>query len=179
MSRLKVGDEASVINDSVKGVVIQLTSSLAVIRDEHGFEREYRLEELVLYRSHDAYKLEDLKLNKEIEEKIKSQINEKGHKLKDFEIDLHIEELIEDHRNMTNHEILTKQMTVCKGFIQNAIEKGLPKVVLIHGKGEGVLKAEIHSFLNKLRHYNGVYLEYHDASFSEYGFGGATEVVFT
>jgi hypothetical protein len=178
MSHLKVGDRASVLNDSIKGKIVLIDGGKAVLEDEHGFEWEYRIDQLVPHKTSSDYRLDDLSLSKDITEKIKDQLVEEGHQLKSFEIDLHIEELIEDHRNMTNHEILTKQMNVCRGFIQNAIQKGLPRVVLIHGKGEGVLKAEIHSFLNKLRHHNHVHLEYHDASFAEYGFGGATEVLF-
>ncbi|MEZ4924273.1 MAG: Smr/MutS family protein [Crocinitomicaceae bacterium] len=178
MPGLKVGEMASVINDSVKGVIKSISADIVLLEDEHGLQWEYRMSELVSYKDHDSYKLNDVALSKEIDQKIKDQIFEKKHQLRSNEIDLHIEELLDDHRNMTNHEILTKQMAVCKQFVQMAIEKGMNKIVLIHGKGEGVLKAEIHSYLNKLRYYNEVHLEYHDASFSEYGFGGATEVVF-
>lgn len=173
---MKIGDSVSVINEAISGVIIKLDGNTALIEDSHGFERPYQLSELVVTSTAKDYKIEDYQFEKDVEEKLKAQIVE--HRLKSFEIDLHIEELIDDHSNMTNHEILTKQMTACKGFIQNALGRNMNKVVLIHGKGEGVLKSEIHSFLNKLRNYNGVNLEYHDASYSEYGMGGATEVLF-
>ena len=45
------------------------------------------------------------------------------------------------------------------------------KIVFIHGKGEGVLRAEIEKQLkSRYRH-----CEYQDASFQQYGFG-ATQV---
>ena len=148
------------------------------IEDQDGFERTYLQNELALVSTTSDYKISDDQLSKDIQEKLQIQQQDSGLRLKSFEIDLHIEELVESHQNMTNHEILTKQMTACRGFIQKAIHHDLGRIVLIHGKGEGVLKSEIHLFLNKLRNLNGVNLEYHEGSYSEYGMGGATEVLF-
>lgn len=172
---MKIGDRVSVISDTIKGKVIELKNDQVLIEDEDGFKRSYIQTELVVVEG--DYKLSEQKLSKEISEKIKIQLDE-SLELKSYEIDLHIEELVDNHSNMTNHEILMKQMSVCKSFIQKAIGKGTKRIVLIHGKGEGVLKAEIHLFLNKLRDLNGVSLEYHDASYQVYGMGGATEVIF-
>ena len=173
---MKVGDRVAVISDTIKGKVVDIKNNLVLIEDEDGFSRSFDQSELVII--HGDYKLTEQEVSKEISDHIKRQLQEDKHTLKSFEIDLHIEELVESHSNMTNHEILTKQMTVCRSFIQNAIAKGTKRIVLIHGKGEGVLEAEIHLFLNKLRNLNGVNLEYHDASYQEYGMGGATEVIF-
>ena len=173
---MKVGDKVSVISDTITGKVIEISNDQVLVEDDHGFERAYQISELVVIEG--DYKLGDQKLEKDIEDKIKIQLEEHKHQLKSFEIDLHIEELVESHQNMTNHEILTRQMNVCRSFVQNAIEKGSKRIVIIHGKGEGVLKAEIHTFLNKLRNFNAVNLEYHDGPYHEYGMGGATEVIF-
>lgn len=173
---MKVGDQVSVIQETISGKIIEIDADLCKIEDQDGFERLYKISELALVAKSTDYKIDDYALSKDIQEKIKAQHTEKP--LRSFEIDLHIEELLDSHSNMTNHEILTKQMTACRGFVQNAIAKGTKKIVLIHGKGEGVLKSEIHLFLNKLHSLNGVGLEYHDASYSEYGMGGATEVIF-
>ena len=172
---MKIGDKVAVISETISGRVISINDDEVVIEDEHGFELKYPKSDLVVRKG--DYRLGNDLVNKEIKEKLRS-VHQSEHSLKSFEIDLHIEELTDDHSYMTNHEILTKQMTVCRSFIQNAIEKGQKKIVLIHGKGEGVLKSEIHLFLNKLRNLNGVNLSYHDASYSEYGMGGATEVLF-
>ncbi|MBD3636646.1 MAG: Smr/MutS family protein [Crocinitomicaceae bacterium] len=170
------GDKVSVIADTIKGIVKTIDGNNVLIEDEFGFERSYQKSELVLVKG--DYNFSEIELAKEIKDKIKAQLREDGHVLKSFEIDLHIEELIDDHRNMTNHEILIKQMNICRGFVQKAIANNTKRIVLIHGKGEGVLKAEIHQFLNNLRNLNGVALEYHDAPYVEYGMGGATEVIF-
>ena len=54
----------------------------------------------------------------------------------------------------------------------------LKRIVIIHGKGEGVLKSEIHLYLTRLNSEQGVRLDFHDAPYHEYGMGGATEVLF-
>ena len=53
--------------------------------------------------------------------------------------------------------------------IEFAIKKRIPKIVFIHGVGEGVLKSELH-FL-----FNNYPVKYYDASYQKYGLG-ATEV---
>ena len=53
---------------------------------------------------------------------------------------------------MTNHEIVQYQLTACRAFVQQSIEKKRKKIVLIHGKGEGVLKGEIRQYLNGIDH---------------------------
>ncbi|MEX1001375.1 MAG: Smr/MutS family protein [Crocinitomicaceae bacterium] len=175
---LRTGDHIVVIADTIKGTVKKVENNTITIEDEFGFSRVYRSEELAKANQESDYKISDDVLDKEISEKIKQQLTEDQNTLKSFEIDLHIEELVESHAAMTNHEILTKQMIVCKNFVRKAMDKETPKIVIIHGKGEGVLKSEIHSFLHKLRDWDGVKLDYHDASFAEYGISGATEVIF-
>ena len=68
-------------------------------------------------------------------------------------------------------------MTTCRAFVQESITRRRKKIVLIHGKGEGVLKSEIRTYLERLSNDRGVQLDYHDASFAEFGIGGATEVL--
>ena len=55
--------------------------------------------------------------------------------------------------------------------MREVIDKRYHKVVLIHGVGEGVLRTEIHNYLNTLQR-----IEYNDASYRIYGYG-ATEVI--
>ena len=54
--------------------------------------------------------------------------------------------------------------------LEFAITKRIPKVVFVHGVGEGVLKAELDFLLGRYEN-----VSFYDASYKEYGFG-ATEV---
>ena len=174
----KVGDKVSVLSEIIEGVIHEVDKETVVIHDVDGFLRTYLVSEIALKKSPSDYKLLDSVLQANIKDKIKEQIHLNRKPLRKFEIDLHMEELVDDHSYMTNHEILQNQMSVCKRFIQRAIDSGLKKIILIHGKGEGVLKNEIYLYLNKLSAYHEIGLQYHDASYSEYGVGGATEVLF-
>lgn len=172
----KIGDKVSVINDTLKGVIVAFENEKAILHDEYGFTREYKVNLLAKDSTNEDYKLDETELDPTKNLKIKQVTREV--KLHKNEIDLHIENLIDSHTHMTNHEILTMQMKVCKRFIQKAIEANHKKIVLVHGKGEGVLKNEIHSYLISLKTLNGYKLEFHDASFQRFGIGGATEVIF-
>lgn len=82
-----------------------------------------------------------------------------------FELDLHIESLTESTRGMTNGEIVQTQLF----YLQEAIgilsvTKGT-ELVVIHGIGKGVLKAEVRNYLK------GKGIRYEDASYSLYGYG--------
>jgi dsDNA-specific endonuclease/ATPase MutS2 len=173
----KVGDQVSAIHEEIKGVVKAVSNDQIQIEDQDGFIRKYDLNELSLTPSERHFKIDDIDLTEEAQNKINHSLSDPV-KLKKYEIDLHIEELIESHANMTNHEILMKQMDHCKRFVSKSIETNVGKIVLIHGKGQGVLKTEIYQFLNNLKFQNGYNLMFHDASFAEYGFGGATEILF-
>ena len=72
-------------------------------------------------------------------------------------------------RNLDNYDILNLQLDTAKSKIEFAISKRILKIVFIHGVGEGILKSELQSLLNKypVKHY--------DASYKKYGLG-ATEV---
>ena len=86
------------------------------------------------------------------------------------EVDLHITELIENPEGLSNFEMLNIQLEKFDNELDDAIYKNMKKIIFIHGVGNGRLKQEIISRLNKTK---GV--TFQDASYKEYGFG-ATQV---
>ena len=86
------------------------------------------------------------------------------------EFDLHIEKLVPHHRSMSNYDILTLQSETAKRHIEFAIRNRIPKIVFIHGVGEGVLKSELDFLLGR---YDNI--AFQDANYQKYGLG-ATEV---
>jgi len=91
-----------------------------------------------------------------------------------MEIDLHINQLIDDTSGMSNSDILQYQMAKFHKVMKaNAVKKGR-KIIFIHGKGEGVLRAAMEKELKTTYKRN---CNFQDASFREYGFG-ATQVTF-
>lgn len=86
-------------------------------------------------------------------------------------VDLHIENLIDNTNGMSPADILNRQVDeFCHVMDANLKNKGT-RIVFIHGKGEGVLRAALMKELN--HRYRGHHVC--DASFQEYGYG-ATQV---
>lgn len=184
-----VGDKVAVLNDTISGVVIRVQQRKCVIEDQDGFERIYPFTNLVICKPSVDYKLSDRETEKQILNKINSiiskgrvqlptSVNKTNYQQESLEIDLHIEELVEDHSYMSNFDILQRQMQTCRMFIERAIRLKAKKAVLIHGKGEGVLKNEIYTYLDRLENTKHIKIEFHEASYATYGTGGATEVRF-
>ena len=75
--------------------------------------------------------------------------------------------------NLDNADMLFLQITACEKAISDALINNHTSLVLIHGVGEGRLKAKIHEKL----HAHPKVKEYRPADMMKYG-GGATEVFF-
>lgn len=180
MQTFKVGDSVAVLHDTIKGKIVEVGTASVKIEDEDGFIRPYPFHKIVLQQSKKDYKIESDFIHKD---KIIKPLLTKNAVIKNkatvrSEIDLHIEELMDYTTHLPNFKIVQIQMTACRAFIQEALAARLKKIVVIHGKGQGVLKSEIHQYLDRLSSNQGVQLEYYDAPFNRYGMGGATTISF-
>lgn len=88
-----------------------------------------------------------------------------------LEVDLHIGSLIDNINGLSSHDILQYQLGKFREVMNANIKNKGQKIVFIHGKGDGVLRAAI---IKELK-YSFKQCIYQDASFQEYGFG-ATQV---
>lgn len=181
MQTFKEGNYVAVLHETLKGRIVKIHPNHITFEDEDGFLWKYPQRRLVPLPSHDDYKITN---EIPIKDKVVSTriipalVKTSPKKTPDrFEIDLHIEELREFHTHLSNFEIVQIQMTACRSFIMESLAANRKKVILIHGKGEGVLKSEIRYYLERLANERGIRLDYHDASYQNYGVGGATEVV--
>ena len=84
-------------------------------------------------------------------------------------IDLHIEVLNPSLKHGRAERIVDFQVKAAKDFIHDAITHGTKQVLLIHGKGAGVLKSEIDHLLSLMDEVQFTF---------EKNNGGATEVWF-
>jgi len=182
----KIGEEVSVLNDSIYGKVISINNKIITIEDQFGFDRKYKIEQLVLRVNPQNYKLHKINIEdsekeelfvKEIKPKSSAKEKTKNVSLNDNEIDLHIDSLVKDYQSLSAEEIIQKQMIACRNFVEKAISKKLKKIVLIHGKGEGFLRSEIHLYLIRLENTKHVLVEFNDGDPKKYGIKGATEVI--
>ena len=164
--RLEIGNKVAVLDDVLKGIVTAVNGKEISVETEDGMIFKFDASELVKIGKdqHQLSKYSDIN-NPFLQEKKASQKAKKSFFTKTknevvLEVDLHINQLVKSTRGLDNYDMLNLQLETAK---RNS------KIVFIHGVGEGVLKSELNSLLNKYP------VRYYDASYKKYGLG-ATEV---
>lgn len=168
----KIGEKIILKEDRTKAkIVLHIGDRKVKIEDENGFVYIVNNSEILpldsetdnssSYGSSFILKDEDIVPFKQSSPK--KNKTDKGGRVK---IDLHIENLTSYYNHMQNAEIVKVQMDYCKKELDEAMLKSKHSLEIVHGIGEGVLKAEVHKLL-KL--YNLTFFESHDS--------GSTEVV--
>ena len=172
------GDQVSVLDEAINGVVLSVNNQEVRIETEDGFVMNYTAKELIKINisndlSKDMGSFNSNQIKKEKEEP-KARIFVKEKKSKNVipapEFDLHIEKLVPNFRGMSNYDILTLQSETAKRHLEFAIKNRIPKIIFIHGVGEGILKSELNFLFGR---YDNI--SFQDANYQKYGLG-ATEV---
>jgi dsDNA-specific endonuclease/ATPase MutS2 len=175
---LTKGDQVSVLDEDVNGVVLAVNGKQVTIESTDGFVMTFFVNELIkinnssnLMDSIRSFNSNEIKKEKEIE-KPRSFVKERKEKREVGvpEFDLHIEKLVPNKRGMSNYDILTLQSDTAKRHLDFAIRNRIPKIVFIHGVGEGILKAELDFLFGRYEN-----ISFQDANYQKYGLG-ATEV---
>lgn len=169
----------AVLDDAIAGTVILVDGSRITIESEDGFMLVFDASELIAFEgSKNLYAQSRANFNQIKQEKepekprhLRPQTRQPNERPVP-EFDLHIEKLVKQFKHLNNHDILTIQLETAQRHIEFAIKNRIPKIVLIHGVGEGVLKAELDFMLGRYAQIN-----FREASYQKYG-QGATEVVF-
>lgn len=176
--KIKVGDKVETIDDAIIGVVTKISGNSINIEDNNGFEFQFEANELVVVNSQKTLKnaiydtdIDAVKKEKETKKrKTQVRIKPKERNAPKLEVDLHIHHLTDSTKGMTNFDMLNLQLDTARHKLEFAIRKRIPKIVFIHGVGEGVLRQELETLF---RRYNNV--TFYDADYKTYGLG-ATEV---
>lgn len=172
---LNPGDKVHFLNEEGGGIVIRISHGKAVVEDEHGFERIVGITELVTLSGKKAWRerlanaeppVKPEARNPTPVKKSRKPVNEPE------EVDLHIQHLADRYKHMTNREIVLLQMSHFHSALQGARERKASSLVVIHGVGRGVLKAEIRAALAEMDR-----CSFEDANYLKYGYG-ATEIRF-
>ena len=92
-----------------------------------------------------------------------------------IEVDLHISQLLESTSGLSNADMLHCQLSKFHEVMKAYSTKKGQRIVFIHGKGEGILRAamekELKTSYKKL-------CRFQDASFHEYGFGATMVIIY-
>ncbi len=175
---LSKGDKVAVLDDAINGIVLAVKDKEVTIETDEGFVMNFAINELVklndtsnLMDSIKRINIEEIRKEKAVQ-KPRSFVKEKKDKQEVGvpEFDLHIEKLVKNKHGMSNYDILTLQAETAQRHIEFAIRNRIPKIVFIHGVGEGVLKAELDFLLGR---YDNI--DFQEANYQKYG-QGATEV---
>lgn len=175
---INIGTFVEVLDEDFKGKVVKLIVEEAVILTNDGFELTYPLKQLILigddsiikqgssYGAIESAKTQKITINHH-------KVNTEKKSKKDdivLEVDLHIEKLVKSFKHMNNFDILNIQVDTARSQLEFAIKNRIPKIVFIHGMGEGVLKSELEYLLGRYSE-----ISFQDANYRKYGLG-ATEV---
>jgi dsDNA-specific endonuclease/ATPase MutS2 len=173
--RIEIGHKVAVLDDVLKGKVTNVKGDVISIETSDGMVFNFSKSELVIIEKeqHELTKFSDIN-NPLLNEKIAANPSKKSFFRKEkeevvLEVDLHIKQLTKSVKGLDNYDMLNMQLDTAKRKIEFALHKRIPKIIFIHGVGEGVLKTELHYLLNKYP------VKYYDASYKKYGLG-ATEV---
>ena len=178
MMMFEIGDHVSVLDDDINGVIEKIDGQNITIETNEGFKMIYAPNELISAASPDLARnmFLDTSISEVLSEKEtpkRKQIakpKKKEREIPAMEVDLHIHQLVGSTKGMSNHEMLTLQLDTARRRLEFAIKKRIPRIVFIHGVGEGVLKLELEYLFGR---YNNV--AYQEANYQKYG-SGATEV---
>jgi hypothetical protein len=178
--KFSIGDRVAALDEDISGVVVAIKNDQVEVETTDGFSMTYFVNELIKENISNELNvfISREKVSSAIKEKVepitRNFTKEKKSKKDDFvlEVDLHIEKLVPSKRGMNNYDILNLQMETAKRQLEFAQKNRMPRVVFIHGVGEGVLKAELDFLLGR---YDNI--TFQDANYQKYGLG-ATEVYF-
>ncbi|WP_299315711.1 DNA mismatch repair protein MutS [uncultured Aquimarina sp.] len=170
---IKIGDKVSVLDEPITGRVISVNGKEITITSEDGFDMVFMTNELVKEESDNLIVPSYEEIEKNLQEKkiFKKKpkrpiIKPKERNIPPMEVDLHIHKLVKSTKGMANHEMITFQLDTAKRQLDFAISKRIPKVIFIHGIGQGVLKEELKYLFGR---YDNIRIS--DADYKKYGLG--------
>ena len=152
-----IGDKVLFKKDDLKGEIIRVNSiyKVTVLTDD-GFEMNTSIKDLVKVEAGTDKAISYGEIGYSKDKTLRSLQSKKKEKSQTIlQVDLHIELLIDNYQYMDNFEIVQIQLDFCQKKIEKAFNSNYQKIIIVHGIGTGVLKAEVHKLLShyKLRYY--------------------------
>ena len=145
---MKVGDQVLYKDEVGGGVITQLSKDLAFVEEESGFGDWFSLSELIVKEEISI----QAPTNSEVQVKesgsvFSSKPHSKNH-ISKLEVDLHLDVFMNNTRGLTNHEKVQLQLKEAKAALYKARKEKFRYLHLIHGKGSGKLRQDLHEWLN-------------------------------
>lgn len=174
---LQPGDKVAIIDEAIEGTVIRVQAGLVAIETTEGFLMEFDQSEVVKLEAEDIFRgpvplSSILKEKEEIKPKLNRarKSNKKGMHI--LEVDLHLEAIMPAGLYLEDYQKLPYQLNFARERLEKAMDDRIPKMVFIHGKGDGILEVELSYLLSRYKNIN-----FYPADYRKYK-GGAVEVYF-
>ena len=131
---MKIGDQVSVVDEDLSGVITSVHGNRIVFKDEFGFTHQYQKEKVVLIN---ASLYENIKPEKKFEySKPKSKKHNRNHLV----LDLHFEKLVSNPSDYESFERLFIQKEKLIETLDFCRRNNLKKLEIVHGIGDGTLQ---------------------------------------
>lgn len=169
------GDKVTVLDDNINGVVTKIEGHLVYIATDDGFDLQFDKAEVIKVGnalSNSVFHNIEKAIQEKKEPVKRSFTKQKKENTNEVQFDLHIEKLVPNTKGMQPFDMLELQIETAQKRIDFAIKNRIPKIVLIHGVGDGRLRAEIEYILKRYEN-----LWFQEANFQKYG-QGAIEIHF-
>ena len=167
---MKIGDQVLYKDEVGGGVITQLSKDLAFVEEETGFGDWVSVSELIVKEDISIGSPSNLEVElKEHNSNRSSKPHSKNH-ISKLEVDLHLDAFMHHTRGLSNYDKVVLQLKEAKKALAKARNQKFKYLHLIHGKGSGKLREELHLWLN---HQNVV--DYYDMDISG-NRSGVTEV---
>jgi hypothetical protein len=139
-----IGNRVKWTNQPWKGIVKEVQGQRALITLEDGFDEWELLSKLVP----DDQNLDLIDIHDSKNELRYIEVRP----IKQSEIDLHIENLFIEWKTIPKEKILERQLQAFKEEFQKCLKNATDELIVIHGKGSGILKEHIVSQLKAYMH---------------------------
>ena len=170
MREFRAGDRVKFVNDVGTATVLRLDGDAVIVEDEDGFERTVERSELMdagdreLDEKKYGNKLPNVaqlltqevgerrmkELQRDFEVRYRhAQATSMSRRDAHMEVDLHIHELVDDQRGLADRAKLAIQMAHFERMMDIAKREKLRRIVFIHGVGQGVLRHQIRTALDR------------------------------
>ncbi|WBV55882.1 Smr/MutS family protein [Chryseobacterium daecheongense] len=131
---MKIGDQVSVVDEDLSGVVTSVKGNIVVLKDGYGFTHQYPKEKLV---PKNASIYDNIKVVKKAEPK---KITSKKHQKNHMVLDLHFHNLVKNPNDYDGFERLFLQKEKLIDTLIFCRKNHLKRLEIVHGIGDGVLQ---------------------------------------
>lgn len=144
LKSLWIGDKLKIVSRDAVGSFEGISKEGMAIVKHNGCIEKIDAKDLELWNEPEPERFMPLE-----EQTLKPGIKVVNNTFKVFDgiIDLHYEKLAPERLNNPHPHILEFQLLKCKEFLEEAIRRKFPYLRIIHGKGEGKLKAAVEHLL--------------------------------